>query len=124
VQEALNESGTALRGAKVLVLGVAFKPNVRDYRESPALECIRGLVAGGAEVSYADPHVPEIKEHGLDMKAGDLTPESMSAADCVLILTDHDVVDYASVAEHAGLVMDTRNALGRRGHTGQNVRRL
>ena len=122
VQDALNESGKALRGSKVLVLGVAFKPNVRDYRESPALECIRGLMAGGAEVSYADPHVPVITEHGIDMTAGALTPQSMSAADCVLILTDHDAVDYASVAQHAGLVIDTRNALGRRGLTGQNVR--
>ena len=122
VQEALNESGKALRGSKILVLGVAFKSNVRDHRESPALECIRGLMAGGAEVSYSDPHVPEIREHGIEMRGVALSPESMSAADGVLILTDHDAVDYAAVAQHAGLVIDTRNALGRRGLGGQNVR--
>jgi UDP-N-acetyl-D-glucosamine dehydrogenase len=122
VQEALNESGKALRGSKILVLGVAFKPNVRDHRESPALECIRGLMAGGAELSYSDPHVPAIHEHGIDMDASALSEETMASADCVLILTDHDAVDYATVAQHAQLVIDTRNALGRRGIGGQNVR--
>jgi UDP-N-acetyl-D-glucosamine dehydrogenase len=124
VQDALNEHGKALRGSHVLVVGVAYKPNVRDYRESPALECIHGLLAGGANVSYADPHVPEIAEKGLNLESMPLTPEAISSADCVLILCDHDAVDYESVVGNASMVVDTRNALGRRGLGGQNVRAL
>jgi len=124
VQDALNEHGKALRGSTVFVLGVAYKPNVRDYRESPALECIHGLLEGGAEVSYADPHVPEIAEKSLSLTATRPTPEAVAAADCVLILCDHDAVDYDAVVRDASIVLDTRNALGRRGLGGANVRTL
>lgn len=124
VADALNEHAKPLRGSNVLVLGVAFKPNVRDHRESPALDCIRGLLAGGADVSYSDPHVPEVREPGIDLDAVAPTPDTVSAADCVVILTDHDAVDYTGVVRHARIVIDTRNALGRRGLSGDNVRLL
>jgi UDP-N-acetyl-D-glucosamine dehydrogenase len=124
VSEALNEHGKPLRGSKVLVLGVAFKPNVRDYRESPALDVIRGLLAGGADVSYADPFVPEVRAVGIELDAATLDVERLTAADCVVILTDHETLDYESVTKHAGLIVDTRNALGRRGLAGDNVRLL
>ncbi|MFY9589006.1 MAG: nucleotide sugar dehydrogenase [Actinomycetota bacterium] len=124
IAEALNERQKPLRASKILVLGVAFKPNVRDYRESPSLDVIRGLLAGGATVSYADPHVPEVRAPGVAVDAVALTPEALRDADCVVILTDHDAVDYAAVAHNAGLVVDTRNALGRRGLAGDHVRLL
>ncbi|HEX9713160.1 MAG TPA: nucleotide sugar dehydrogenase [Actinomycetota bacterium] len=124
VQDALNEHTKALRGSKVLVLGVAYKPNVRDYRESPAVECILGLLQGGSEVSYHDPYVPAFRHRGIDLSSVDLTAETLEAADCVLILTDHDSVDYPLVLQHAPLVVDTRNALARRDLRNERVRPL
>ncbi|MBI4729060.1 MAG: nucleotide sugar dehydrogenase [Acidobacteria bacterium] len=124
VQEALNDHGKALRGSRVLVLGVAYKPNVRDFRESPALECIRNLTHWGADVSYADPHVPELRENGIDLRSKPVAPETFDAADVVLVLCDHDAVDYQAVVARAPLVVDTRNALGRRGLKGVHVRSL
>ncbi len=124
VAEALNEHGKPLRGSKTLVLGVAFKPNVRDFRESPSIDVMRGLLAAGANVAYADPHVPQVRGVGLELDAVALAPERLKEADCVVILTDHDAVDYATVARNARLVVDTRNALGRRGLAGDNVRLL
>jgi UDP-N-acetyl-D-glucosamine dehydrogenase len=124
IGDALNERRKPLAGSKILVVGVAFKPNVRDHRESPAIDCIRGLLAAGADVSYADPHVSAVREGDLELDAVALTTERLSEADCVVILTDHDAVDYASIAAHASLVVDTRNALGRRGLGGENVRLL
>jgi UDP-N-acetyl-D-glucosamine dehydrogenase len=124
VQEALNERARSLRGARVLVIGVAFKPNVRDYRESPALDCIRLLEGWGADVRYADPLVPEVAHGGVCLTATALTREEIAASDCVLILCDHDVVDYGLVVEHAPVIVDTRNALGRRGVRAANVRTL
>ena len=124
VAEALNENGKALRGSNVMLLGVAFKPNVRDYRESPALDVIRGLLAGGARVSYVDPFVPDVHAPGVDLDGTELSPARLADADCVVVLTDHDTLDYASVAKSARLIIDTRNALGRRGLSGDNVRPL
>jgi UDP-N-acetyl-D-glucosamine dehydrogenase len=124
VQEALNEQGRSLRGARVLVLGVAFKPNVRDYRESPALDCMRLLEQWGADVRYADPLVPEVARSGIHLTATPLTPDEVASSDCVLILCDHDDVDYGMVVEKAPVVVDTRNALGRRGLRAPNVRSL
>lgn len=124
VQEALNDAGKAMRGARILVLGVSYKPNVRDYRESPALEVIHHLENWGAEVSYADPHVPELDHAGLRMTSAPLAPETFAASDCVLILCDHDAVDYQAVVDRAPLVVDTRNALGRRGLRAPNTRSL
>jgi len=119
----LNEHAIALRGAKVLVMGVAYKPNVSDHRESPSLECMVGLQRAGADVTYADPHVPHLDEHGVTMDAVEPTAEVIEAADCVVILCDHDRFDYPSIAR-ARLVVDTRNALGRRGLAGPTVRLL
>ena len=124
VQESLNESGTAVRGASVLVIGVAYKPNVRDHRESPALECIKLLQASGADVSYADPHVPTLRDDGIEVDAVEPTADAIARADCLLILCDHDAMDYEVMWSNARLIVDTRNALGRRGIRGDNVRSL
>ena len=111
IGDALNERGKSIKGAKVLILGVAYKKNVSDFRESPAFEVIHFLNQKGATVSYNDPHVPSIKEGKLSMKSIKLTPELLKKSDCVVIITDHAKYDYAGIARHANLVLDTRNAI-------------
>jgi UDP-N-acetyl-D-glucosamine dehydrogenase len=111
VQDALNERGRALRGAKVLVLGVAFKPGVSDTRESPALDVIGLLREKGAEVSYHDPHVPEVQDEGWGLRSIADPLQAAGQVDCVVIVTDHRGVDYPAIAQAARLVFDARNAL-------------
>lgn len=123
VMEALNEDGKALRGAKVLVLGVAYKPEVDDIRESPAAEILERLQAGGAEATYHDPHIaefPTMRKHSLELTSVPLTAEGLAAQDCVLVVTHHRAIDWAAVARHARLVVDTRDAL--RGLDGAGAR--
>lgn len=113
---ALNDSGVAMHGASVIVLGLAYKPNIDDVRETPAAEIIRLLKERGAVVSYHDPHVPEfprMRKHGYDLRSIALTPEAVAAADAVLIVTDHAAVDYAMLAQSARLIIDTRDAMSR-----------
>ena len=114
LMEALNESGKAVRGAKILVLGVAYKKDVDDPRESPSFELIDLLLARGAELSYNDPHVPKLpkmRHHEVpDLESTPLTAETLAAQDCVLIATDHTAYDYSFIVENASLVIDTRNA--------------
>lgn len=113
---ALNNQGKPIRGSRVLVLGMAYKPNVDDVRETPAAEIITQLTELGAQVSYHDPHVPVfpgMRKYDLDMASSPLTPQTLNAADAVLIVTDHDAVDYGLIADHAQLVVDTRNAMSR-----------
>ena len=111
VAGALNDRGRAVRGSSILVLGVTYKADVNDIRESPALEIIEHLMKQGAQVSYADPFTPQIALEGHKLSAVDPTPEALAAADCVLILTSHSSFDYAAIAERAPLVVDTRNAM-------------
>jgi UDP-N-acetyl-D-glucosamine dehydrogenase len=106
----LNEERIAVNGARVLLLGAAYKPNVSDVRESPVLEVIRLLAERGAEISYYDPHVPELEVEGRPYKGTDLSDDRVAAADVVVILTDHADVDYARVVAQAQRVFDTRNA--------------
>jgi UDP-N-acetyl-D-glucosamine dehydrogenase len=110
VGDLLNEDRLAVNGAQVLVIGVAYKPDVSDIRESPALDVIELLRAKGARVDYHDPHVPELAlEHG-SLKSVELGEEALGAADLVLILTHHRALDWARVVRHAQRVLDTRNA--------------
>ena len=109
--EALNGQGKAVRGASVLVLGVAYKRDVEDIRESPALDIIRLLEGQGARVTYFDPHVPRFRDDGHEFRSVELTPDVVSAADCVMIVTDHTVVDYRMIKRMAKLIVDTRNAI-------------
>jgi UDP-N-acetyl-D-glucosamine dehydrogenase len=122
VQEALNEHRKAVLGTRILVLGVSYKKDVGDVRESPAIDVMRMLEAQGAEVRYHDPFVPEIDEDGTARTGVELTDEELAAADCVVIITDHSVVDYARVVAAAELVVDTRNATA--GLTGRQIVRL
>jgi len=109
--EALNAQGKAVRGASVLVLGVAYKRDIDDIRESPALDIIRLLRGQGARVTYSDPHVPRFREDGQEFRSVELSPQLVADADCVMIVTDHTSVDYHMVKQTARLVVDTRNAL-------------
>jgi UDP-N-acetyl-D-glucosamine dehydrogenase len=111
--EALNGQGKAVRGASVLVLGVAYKRDIDDIRESPALDIIRLLEGQGARVTYSDPHVPRFREDGQEFRSVKLTPETVAEADCVMIVTDHTAVDYRMIKQRAKLVVDTRNAIPR-----------
>jgi UDP-N-acetyl-D-glucosamine dehydrogenase len=108
----LNRNKKALNGAAILILGVAYKRDVADYRESPALKVIDELEKEGAQVSYYDPQVSEYNRHGRTL-AGlpDLTAEALAAADLVVITTPHTGVDYHLVQKHANFVFDTKNAM-------------
>jgi UDP-N-acetyl-D-glucosamine dehydrogenase len=125
--EALDrQGGRGLSGAKILLLGIAYKKNVDDMRESPALALIEMLEKRGAEVAYFDPHIPVIprtREHAslAGRRSRPLSPEMIGDYDAVLIATDHDSVDYKSLAGHARLVIDTRNACARAGATGEHI---
>ena len=114
VAEALNEHGQALKGARILVLGAAYKKDVDDPRESPGLKIISLLQSKGAEVWYHDPHIPHLRGGrnfpDLELKSVDLTAENLSKADCVLLVTDHSVLDYGWIASQARVIVDTRNA--------------
>jgi UDP-N-acetyl-D-glucosamine dehydrogenase len=111
VAEALNLQGKAVRGAAVLVLGVAYKRDIDDIRESPALDIIRLLEGQGARVAYSDPHVPCFSENGREYRSVPLDSQTVAAADCVMIVTDHTAVDYRMIGRSAKLVVDTRNAM-------------
>ncbi len=116
VVNALNDRGKALRGSSVLVVGIAYKKNIDDIRESPAAEIIELLWAAGAAVAYHDPHIPrfpQMRDHAIDLASVPLDEPAVTAHDCVLIVTDHDAVDYELIGRHAGLVVDSRNAMAR-----------
>jgi UDP-N-acetyl-D-glucosamine dehydrogenase len=110
IQNALNENGKALKGARVHVLGVAYKRNIDDVRESPALDVMHLLSQRHAIISYSDPHVPSLKSDTLELCAQPVE-EAVAAADCVVIITDHAAFDYRWLLETAKLIVDTRNAL-------------
>ena len=108
---ALNDRQRAIKGSKVLVLGIAYKKNVDDMRESPSVEVMELLRDLGADISYSDPHVPEfpvMREHSFDLKSVPLTAESIASYDCVVLTTDHDKFDYALLLDNAKLIIDTR----------------
>ncbi len=109
--ERLNDAGKAVRGSTVLVLGVAYKKDIDDIRESPALDVIRLLHQRGATVCYHDPFVAKVKEDGLELASVPLTPATLEKVDCVIVVTDHSTIDYQLVATHARAVVDTRHVL-------------
>jgi UDP-N-acetyl-D-glucosamine dehydrogenase len=111
VTEGLNEDAKAVRGSRVLLIGMAYKKDIDDVRESPALDIVRLLLAQGANVSYHDPYVEQLREDGIDLSSVALTPDIVAAADCVVIATDHTNLDYDMLSRQARRVVDTRNAL-------------
>jgi UDP-N-acetyl-D-glucosamine dehydrogenase len=115
VADALNTQGKAVRGSSILVLGVAYKRDIDDYRESPAVDVMARLQQKGAVLTYHDPYVPAIDDDHWpgagDLVSVELSPEALAAADCVVILTDHRVFDYDAILRHARLIVDCRNAI-------------
>jgi UDP-N-acetyl-D-glucosamine dehydrogenase len=124
VQDALNKNRKAINGSRILVLGVAYKPNVSDLRESPALDVIGLLQKKGAIVDYHDPFVPEVRHELLHLKCVPDLEGAVQQADCVVITTDHDAYQWKKILELARLVVDTRNALGADGKLSPKVVRL
>jgi UDP-N-acetyl-D-glucosamine dehydrogenase len=122
VSQALNHSRQrSLKGSRILVLGVAYKPDIADMRESPAVKLIGLLHNAGADVSYHDPHVPSFEENGLALESSPLDP---GAYDCVVIVTNHSSIDYDRLVEDAQLVVDLRNATGANGTRSEKVWKL
>ena len=109
--DALNRKCKSIKGSKVLVLGIAYKPNVDDMRESPSVKLMELLDEKGAIVNYSDPHVPvfpKMREHYFDLSSIELTPENIKKFDCVLIATNHKAFDYEMIKSHVQLIVDTR----------------
>jgi UDP-N-acetyl-D-glucosamine dehydrogenase len=111
VTEALNTDRKCVNGARVLVLGLAYKADIDDVRESPALDVVRLLQARGAQVAVHDPHVRDVAHEGIEAPWVDLEPATLAAQDCVVIVTGHGAVDYGAVLRHAPRIVDTRNVL-------------
>jgi UDP-N-acetyl-D-glucosamine dehydrogenase len=110
VTDALNGRKKAVKGAKILIAGIAYKPDVSDVRESPAFDVIEGLVRLGAGVSYVDPHVPHLEEAGLKMQS--VSPfASFASYDAVVVITHHRALDWERMLSEASLIVDTRDAL-------------
>ncbi len=111
VVDALNRFRKPVNGSKVLILGVAYKRNISDVRESPALDILQLLSRKGAKLSYCDPHVPVLSEHGMQMESEPFSAATLRRADCVVVVTDHSAFDYRLVARESKVVVDARNAL-------------
>jgi len=112
--DALNDQGKSVKGSKVLVIGVAYKKDIDDLRESPALDILRLLEERGADVTYHDPYVKEFTEEGHTRRSVPLTADTLRAADAAMIVTDHSSLDYGLIRREARSVTDTRNALASR----------
>jgi len=119
ISRALNSAERSIRGSKILVIGVSYKADIGDMRESPALKVIELLLEEGADLSYHDPHVPELEELGLVS-----VPLDPGAYDCVAIVTNHSSIDYTQLVADSKLVVDFRNATGRDGVTNGKVHKL
>ncbi len=114
--EALNDRGKALKGSKVLILGIAYKKNVDDDRESPSMEIMTLLEKKGAKIAYSDPFIPKFKKmrkYDFDLASVELTADNLAAFDCVVLATNHDGFDYDHILDHAQLIVDTRGVYGR-----------
>jgi UDP-N-acetyl-D-glucosamine dehydrogenase len=125
VMDAMNEQGKTLKGSKCLVLGAAYKPDIDDIRESPALDVIGLLHKKGAAVKYHDPYIPHLHTHdGLEMNSVKDLMAAVQEADCVVIVTNHTQYDYPAILDAASLIFDSRNALGKLGKGNPKVVRL
>ena len=111
VAEALNDERKAVKGSRVLVVGLAYKADVDDERESPSYVLMDLLEARGASVAYHDPYVPQLRLDGGTFQSVSLTAETLAQADCVVVITDHTIFDWQMIRQHARLIVDTRNAL-------------
>jgi UDP-N-acetyl-D-glucosamine dehydrogenase len=111
VTAALNDDLKSIKGSSILIMGAAYKPNVGDVRESPALDVIHLLLEKGAILSYHDPYVATLAHEGVDLQSVELTKEILSRADCVVVITHHESFDWDFVTEWANLIVDTRHVI-------------
>ncbi len=117
--DALNDHGKAVKGSRILVLGLAYKKNIDDSRESPAVEIMELLQGKGALVDYADPHIPcfpKKRDYHFDLKSVLLNAQTLARYDCVILTTDHDGFDYELLQNQARVIVDTRGRLPRSPH--------
>jgi UDP-N-acetyl-D-glucosamine dehydrogenase len=114
IVDALNDREISVRRARILVVGVTYKPDVGDIRESAAIEVLARLARKGSTVSYHDPFVGRITEHGLDLHSVPLDPARLANVDCVALLTPHSSIDLRELTTHSSFIFDARNAIGRR----------
>ena len=125
ILDALNERGKVLKGSRCLILGAAYKPDIDDIRESPALDVIGLLQKKGAEVEYHDPYIPILKTHdGVEMRSVPDLMDAVRKADVIVVVTDHKVYDYKAILAEAKFIFDSRNALGKMGKESPKVERL
>ncbi len=124
VGEALNDDQKALKNSRILILGAAYKPDIDDVRESPALDVIGLLQQQGAEVKYHDPFIPQLKHENINLESVPDLMKAVESVDCVVIITNHSQYDYQQIYEKASCIMDARNALGDIGIDDQKVTRL
>jgi UDP-N-acetyl-D-glucosamine dehydrogenase len=111
IADALNRRGRPIKGTRILILGIAYKKNVDDMRESPSVVLMELLIARGAQLAYSDPHVPvfpKMREHRFDLRSTLLTPRTLADFDCIVLATNHDAFDYDMIKAHAPLIVDTR----------------
>jgi UDP-N-acetyl-D-glucosamine dehydrogenase len=120
IQHALNDASKPVRGSHIHIMGAAYKRDIDDIRESPALDVMLLLMKRGGVVTYSDPHVPHLRLDGVELKS--LPEDTAAAADCTVIVTDHSAFDYPALVERARLIVDTRNAL--KGHDSKKIVRL
>jgi UDP-N-acetyl-D-glucosamine dehydrogenase len=125
IQDGLNEQGKAIKGCNILIVGVAYKPDIDDIRESPALDIIGLLNQKGADVRYHDPYIPTIVlEEKITLECVPDLLDAIHDADCVVIVTNHSNYDYSVMLESSKCIVDTRNALGQAGRNNPKVFRL
>jgi UDP-N-acetyl-D-glucosamine dehydrogenase len=125
VMDAFNQRGLSLKGSKCLVLGAAYKPDIDDIRESPALDVISLLQKKGAKVEYHDPYIPHLRTHDdIEMQSVPNLMEAVRNTDCVIIITNHTIYDYQAILNEAKFIFDSRNALGKQGKNNPKVDRL
>ena len=111
ISDVLNDRQKSLKGSKILGLGVAYKRDTSDIRESPSIEVLHGLRERGAQIQYSDPYVPSLELRGGLLQSVSLKPAALRSMDCVVLLTDHSIFDYKMIAAHSPVIVDTRNAL-------------
>jgi len=121
LKKLLGSRNVRLKGAKILILGLAYKKDVKDLRESPAIEIIETLQSKGAKISFYDPFLPFLKIHEIDLKRIELSKNNLKTFDCVIVVTDHSNVDYNFIKNNAKLIFDTRNVYKR---GGENIIKL
>ncbi|MBD3367710.1 MAG: nucleotide sugar dehydrogenase [Candidatus Eisenbacteria bacterium] len=122
INDCLNDAGKPIRGSNIHVLGVAYKEDIGDVRESPALDVIRLLSDRGGVVTYSDPHVPVLEEAGIELRSEEPTPDRLAKADCLVIVAAHNAFDYDAIAGAGTPIVDTRNAL--KGYEGPHISRI